>query len=72
MANYQPSDLIRKNSSIIEAHETTRNFITSDTSSGDKTFAGGVFGVAAANFQPKNEIEEYRKETTRHCSHGSY
>ena len=56
MANYQPSDLIRKNSSIIEAHETTRNFITSDTSSGDKTFAGGVFGVAAANFQPKNEI----------------
>ncbi len=56
MANYQPSDLIRKNAFIAEAHKATRDFISGGAPTADGKSSGGIFGKAAVNFQPKNEI----------------
>ncbi|MGE4583246.1 MAG: bifunctional UDP-sugar hydrolase/5'-nucleotidase [Sphaerochaeta sp.] len=57
MANYEPSDLIRKNAFIAEAHKATRDFISGGAPSADGTSGGGIFGQAAVDFQPKNEIK---------------
>lgn len=56
MANYENSDLIRKNAFIAEAHKATRDFISGGAPSADGKSSGGIFGKAAVNFQPKNEI----------------
>ena len=56
MANYQPSDLIRKNAFIAEAHKATRDFISGGAPTADGKSSGGIFGKAAVDFQPKNEI----------------
>lgn len=56
MANYEPSDLIRKNAFIAEAHKATRDFISGGAPSADGKSSGGIFGKAAVDFQPKNEI----------------
>ncbi|WP_332447634.1 bifunctional metallophosphatase/5'-nucleotidase [Sphaerochaeta sp.] len=57
MANYEPSDLIRKNAFIAEAHKATRDFISGGAPSADGTSGGGIFGQAAVDFQPKYEIK---------------
>ncbi|MEA4859280.1 MAG: metallophosphoesterase, partial [Sphaerochaeta sp.] len=54
MANYEPSDLIRKNAFIAEAHKATRDFISGGAPSADGKSSGGIFGKAAVDFQPKN------------------
>ncbi|MCK9547485.1 MAG: 5'-nucleotidase C-terminal domain-containing protein [Sphaerochaeta sp.] len=56
MADYEPSDLIRGNAFIIEAHEETRDYILGGPVGDDGSRSGGVFGVAATTFQPPNEI----------------
>ena len=56
MANYENNDLIRKNAFIAEAHKATRDFISGGAPSADGKSSGGIFGKAAVNFQPKNEI----------------
>lgn len=56
MANYEPSDLIRKNAFIAEAHKATRDFISGGAPSADGKSSGGIFGQASVDFQPKNEI----------------
>jgi len=56
MANYEPSDLIRKNAFISEAHKATRDFISGGAPSADGKSSGGIFGQASVDFQPKNEI----------------
>lgn len=56
MANYENSELIRKNAFIAEAHKATRDFISGGAPSADGKSSGGIFGKAAVNFQPKNEI----------------
>jgi 2',3'-cyclic-nucleotide 2'-phosphodiesterase/3'-nucleotidase len=56
MANYEPSDFIRKNTFIAEAHKATRDFISGGAPSADGKPSGGIFGKASVDFQPKNEI----------------
>jgi 2',3'-cyclic-nucleotide 2'-phosphodiesterase/3'-nucleotidase len=56
MADYEPSDLIRGNAFIAKAHQETRDFISGGVKSADGTTSGGIFGTAAVDFQPKNEI----------------
>lgn len=56
MANYEPSDFIRKNAFIAEAHKATRDFISGGAPSADGKPSGGIFGKASVDFQPKNEI----------------
>jgi 2',3'-cyclic-nucleotide 2'-phosphodiesterase/3'-nucleotidase len=56
MADYEPSDLIRGNAFIVEAHEETRDYILGGPVGDDGVRSGGVFGVAATTFQPANEI----------------
>ncbi len=57
MADYEASDLIRGNAFIKEAHQATRDFISGGAPSADGTASGGIFGTAAVDFQPKNEIK---------------
>jgi len=57
MAKYQPSDEIRNLPSVKEAHEKTIAFVTGGTKNADGTVSGGVFGTAAVDFQPVNEIK---------------
>ena len=56
MVDYEPSDLIRKNAFIMEAHQATRDFISGGAPSADGVKGGGIFGTASVDFQPKNEI----------------
>jgi 2',3'-cyclic-nucleotide 2'-phosphodiesterase/3'-nucleotidase len=56
MADYEPSELIRGNDFIKEAHQATRDFISGGAPSADGSTSGGIFGTAAVDFQPKNEI----------------
>ncbi len=56
MAKYEPSDSIRKNAFIAEAHQATRNFISGGAPTVDGKPSGGIFGQALVDFQPKNEI----------------
>jgi 2',3'-cyclic-nucleotide 2'-phosphodiesterase/3'-nucleotidase len=56
MTDYEPSELIRGNTFIKEAHQATRDFISGGAPSADGSPSGGIFGTAAADFQPKNEI----------------
>ncbi len=56
MDKYEPSDLIRKDAFIAEAHQKTRDFISGGAPSADGTPGGGIFGTASVDFQPKNEI----------------
>lgn len=55
MAAYEPSATLREHPFIVEAHQATRDFINGGVPSADGT-PGGVFGTAAVDFQPKNEI----------------
>ena len=57
MAEYENSPLIRENPFIIQAHQTTRDFISTGAPSADGTPSGGIFGYAAVTFQPENEIK---------------
>ena len=61
MANYEPSDFIRKNTFIAEAHKATRDFISGGAPSADGKPSGGIFGKGFCDFQPKNEISEFPK-----------
>jgi len=56
MDKYEPSDLIRKDPFLMEAHQKTRDFITGGAPTADGKPSGGIFGTAAVDFQPKNEI----------------
>nr|WP_319776700.1 5'-nucleotidase C-terminal domain-containing protein [uncultured Sphaerochaeta sp.] len=56
MTDYEPSELIRGNTFIKEAHQATRDFISGGAPSADGSPSGGIFGTAAVDFQPKNEI----------------
>ena len=57
MDKYEPSDLIRKDPFIMEAHKKTRDFITGGAPTADGQSGGGIFGIASVDFQPKNEIK---------------
>ncbi|MDT4761616.1 bifunctional metallophosphatase/5'-nucleotidase [Sphaerochaeta sp. PS] len=57
MDAFAPSDLIRKDAFIMEAHQKTRDFISGGAPSADGTPSGGIFGTASVDFQPKNEIK---------------
>lgn len=56
MDKYEPSDLIRKDAFLMEAHKKTRDFISGGAPSADGKPSGGIFGTASVDFQPKNEI----------------
>jgi len=56
MDKYEPSDLIRKDPFLMESHQKTRDFITGGAPTADGKPSGGIFGTAAVDFQPKNEI----------------
>jgi 2',3'-cyclic-nucleotide 2'-phosphodiesterase/3'-nucleotidase len=56
MADFAPSATIQEHPFIAEAHQATRDFITGGAPSADGTPSGGIFGTAAVDFQPKNEI----------------
>ena len=57
MKDYEPSQTIRNLPEIKEAHEKTIAFVTGGTVNSDGTVSGGVFGTAARDFQPQNEIK---------------
>ena len=57
MKDYEPSKTIRNLPEIKEAHEKTIAFVTGGTVNNDGTVSGGVFGTAARDFQPQNEIK---------------
>ena len=54
MTGVTPSEELRSNPVIAEAHQATRNFITGGT--GEKGEKGASLGSTTAKFQPKNEI----------------
>lgn len=54
MAGVTPSEDIRANAVIAEAHQATRDFITGGGS--EDGAAGAVLGTTTAQFQPANEI----------------
>lgn len=56
MADWEPSDLIRGDDFIIDAHTETRDYILGGPVGDDGQRSGGIFGQAAATFQPPNEI----------------
>lgn len=53
MTGVTPSEELRSNPVIAEAHQATRNFVTGTGSDGEK---GAALGTTTAKFQPKNEI----------------
>lgn len=57
MAGYTPSEEIINIPLVKEAHQKTLDFIKGGITSDDGSTLGGTFGVAAANFQPVDEIK---------------
>ncbi|GHU25735.1 hypothetical protein FACS1894172_17770 [Spirochaetia bacterium] len=56
MQAFEPSQALRADPVVKMAHERTRAFIAGGAPNEDGTISGGIFGIAAADFQPKNEI----------------
>ncbi len=57
MANYEPSQALRSEPFIAKAHQETRDFISGGAPTADGKTSGGIFGQAAVDFQPANEIK---------------